>query len=265
MDSKREWFRSEFVSHEMLEAHRKMESELGFYDAIAAGNSEIIEENIKSRVFANSDGAGKLSDNPVQNLRYHFVITTAMITRYCVHAGMEQEKAYTLSDFYIQKMDKARTIPEIEEVHAQLCRDFCSRMNSLRKDQVVSKPIVLCIDYIYSHIHYRITIAELAEHLNLSESYLSKLFKKEIGIPLSNYILELKLEKAKNLLQFSDYSIVDIANYLSFSSQSHFIQAFQKRTGITPHKYRTQNFRSKWEGLAGDAKTKYNPLNQSEE
>lgn len=249
MESEREWFRSEFISHETLEAHRNIESELSFYDGIAAGNFEIVEENLRNHVFTDPVGAGRLSDDPVRNLRYHFVITTAMITRYCVHAGMEQEKAYKLSDFYIRSMDKVGSVAEIVEIHEKLCRDFCSRMNALRKKQVISKPIVLCIDYIYSHIHYRITVAELASHLGLSESYLSRLFKKEIGIPLSSYILDLKLEKAKNLLQFSDYSLVDISNYLSFSSQSHFIQAFQKRMGITPHKYRTQNFRSKWEGL----------------
>lgn len=78
-----------------------------------------------------------------------------------------------------------------------MCLDFCSRMNELKRRQILSKPIVLCLNYIYSHIHYRITIKELAEYLSLSESYLSKLFLKEMGIPLSHYITDLKIEKAK--------------------------------------------------------------------
>ncbi|MBO5292841.1 MAG: helix-turn-helix transcriptional regulator [Lachnospiraceae bacterium] len=73
--------------------------------------------------------------------------------------------------------------------------------------------------------------------------YLSKLFHKEIGIPVSEYIMLQKVEKAKNLLCYSDYSIVDIANYLTFSSQSHFIQVFQKFAGLTPRKYRDRYFR----------------------
>ena len=120
-------------------------------------------------------------------------------------------------------------------------------MNELKHRQILSKPIVLCLNYIYSHIHYRITIKELAEYLSLSESYLSKLFLKEMGIPLSHYITDLKIEKAKNLLQYSDYSIVEIANYFSFASQSHFIQVFQKKTSITPYKYRIMYFRTNWE------------------
>ena len=233
----------------MLEAHRTLENELSFYDALASGNIEIVEDNIKKKEFTNPEGMGVLSNNPLQNIRYHFVIGTAMIIRYCVHAGMEQEKAYALSDFYIQKMDKCQTIEEISKLHDVMCIDLCKKMNELRRSQILSKPIVLCIDYIYSHIHNRITVKELAEHLNFSESYLSKLFHKEMGLPISQYILNLKIEKAKNLLQYSEYSIIDISNYLSFSSQSHFIQVFQKYTGMTPHKYRTKHFRSDWDEM----------------
>lgn len=245
----RDWYRSEFVNHEMLEEHREIETELNFYDAIVKGDIEFVEKNCNSNTFTDPEGMGKLSENPLQNIRYHFVVTTAMITRYCVHNGMEQEKAYGLSDFYILKMDSCKTIQEISKLHDTMCIDMCKQMNIIRNKMILSKPIVLCIDYIYSHIHYRITISELAEYLDLSESYLSKLFSKEMGISLSQYILNLKIEKAKNLLQYSDYNIVDIANYLSFSSQSHFIQVFQKKTGLTPHKYRTQNFRQEWQGM----------------
>ena len=56
----------------------------------------------------------------------------------------------------------------------------------------------------------------------------------------------LKIEKAKNLLQYSDTDIVGIANYLAFSSQSHFISVFKKYEGITPHKFRERYFRTSW-------------------
>ena len=249
MDISKEWYRSEFINHEMLEGHRIIETEFAFYDAIANGNLEYVKKDCKRNTFTNPTEMGKLSEKPLQNLRYHFVVTAAMITRYCVHAGMEQEKAYNLSDFYIYKMDACKSIPEIARLHDIMCLDFCKQMYILRSSQVLSKPIVLCIDYIYSHIHYRITMKELADYLNLSESYLSKLFHKEMGLPISQYIIDLKIEKAKNLLQYSEYNIIDIANYLSFSSQSHFIQVFQKKTGLTPHKFRTKNFRMKWDSI----------------
>lgn len=151
-------------------------------------------------------------------------------------------------------MDKLNTIAEIVSLHNTMCFDFCNKMNIIKKSQILSKPVVLCMDYIYSHIHSRITIKQLAEHTNLSESYLSKLFCKEIGMPVSTYIALQKIEKAKNMLSYSDYSLADIANYLSFSSQSHFIQVFSKYVGVTPHKYRDKHFRNQWDALSTSKK-----------
>lgn len=246
MDLTREWYRNEFLDHEMLESHREIESELDFYMAIADGNIDFVQKNCNSNAFMNPEGMGVLSEDPLRNIRYHFVVTVAMVTRYCVHAGMEQEKAYNLSDFYILKMDKCKSIEEISRLHDKMSMDFCQQMNVIKSSQILSKPIVLCMDYIYSHLHYRITIREVAEHLGLSEGYLSRLFSKEMGVSFSKYIVSLKIDKAKNLLKFSDYSISEIAYYLAFSSESHFIQVFQKNVGMTPQKFRNKNFRNEW-------------------
>ncbi len=51
---------------------------------------------------------------------------------------------------------------------------------------------------------------------------------------MSTYIREKKINMAKNLLRFNEYSIIDIANRLFFSSQSHFIQQFREIVGMTP-------------------------------
>ncbi|MEE0259613.1 MAG: helix-turn-helix domain-containing protein, partial [Coprococcus comes] len=59
-------------------------------------------------------------------------------------------------------------------------------------------------------------------------------------------IREQKIEKATHLLRYSDQSIVDIAAYLSFSSQSHFIQIFEGYIGLTPKKYRDKYYKSMW-------------------
>ena len=80
----------------------------------------------------------------------------------------------------------------------------------------------------------------------LSESYLSRVFKQNLGVSISDYIREKKIEKATHLLKYSDKPIIDIANYLSFSSQSHFIQIFEGFMGLTPKKYRDRYYKSMW-------------------
>lgn len=249
METKDERYLSEFFQHESMQLHIPIEREFNDYIAIAEGNLDYVLSHRNDTSFADSAGKGKLSENDLQNMRYHFVVAATLITRSCVSKGLAQEKAYNLSDFYIRKMDKCSSIPQIVALHNTMCYDFCNVMNQLKKQKAISKPVLQCVNYIYSNIHSRITVKELASHVNLSESYLSKVFSKEMGVSISEYITRMKVDEAKKLLVSSDYSLGDISNYLAFSSQSHFIQVFQKYAGITPHKYRAQNFRKQTEWL----------------
>ena len=246
MSLQREWYLKELKMSEEETSHRPLEIEYSFYNAVSSGDMEYVRKNIKEGDFTNPEGMGILSHNELTNLRYHFVVTVAMITRHCVDAGMELEQAYRLSDFYILKMDSLNTKEAIANLHDSMVLDYTGKMLLLKKNSVISKSITMCIEYIYNHIHDRITIEDLAEHTDLSPSYLSRLFKKELGIAVSDYIREKKIDKAQNLLKYSDFSLVEIANYLSFSSQSHFIQTFEKLVGMTPKKYRDHYYRTSW-------------------
>lgn len=246
MNLRKEWYQQELdISEESL-THRPLEEEYSFYSAVSSGDIAFVQENCKKSAFANPDGMGILSLTPLTNIKYHFVITAAMITRHCVAAGMELEQAYRLSDFYILKMDSCNSIDAISQLHDNMVLDFTGKMLLLKKSSVISKPIIICMDYIYKHINSRITVQVLADYTNLSPSYLSRLFKKELGISISDYIREKKIEKAENLLKYSDYSLIEIATYLAFSSQSHFIQTFEKFVGLTPKKYRDHYYRTSW-------------------
>ena len=241
-----EWYTQELSESESDTHHRPMEDEYSFYAAVKAGDMDFVRKNLDQGDFTNPEGVGVLSKNPLTNMKYHFVVTTAMITRHCVEGGLELEQAYRLSDFYILKMDSCSTVKAVTELHSDMVLDFTGKMLLLQKNAIISKPIVLCTDYIYSHINERITINELADFTELSPSYLSRLFKQNLGISVSDYIREKKIEKATNLLKYSEISVIEIANYLAFSSQSHFIQTFEKYIGLTPKKYRDIHYHKTW-------------------
>ncbi len=246
MSLQQEWYLKELKMSEEQVPHRAFEIEYSFYNAVSSGDMDFVRKNLADGDFTNPAGMGILSQNSLTNLKYHFVVTVAMVTRYCVEAGMELEQAYRLSDFYILKMDGLKTKEEIASLHETMVLDFTGKMLLIKKQSVISKSVTMCIEYIYNNIHNRITIEDLAEYTQLSSSYLSRLFKKELGISISDYIREKKIDKAQNLLKYSNFSMVEIANYLSFSSQSHFIQVFEKFVGITPKKYRDNHYRDSW-------------------
>lgn len=246
MELQQEWYQYETKDNEELLEHRAQNEELAFYHAVSSGDIDTVRQNCEQQRFTDSEGVGVLSRDPVTNLKYHFVITTALVARFCIAAGMEMEQAYRLSDFYILKLDFVHTTEGISNLHDRMALDFTGKMRLLQNN-ATSKLVTECIEYIYVHIRERITVNSLSEYTGFSPSYLSHLFKQEVGISISDYIREKKIEKAQNLLKFCDYSLISIANYLSFSSQSHFTQVFQKQVGMTPKKYRDLYYCTDWD------------------
>lgn len=241
MGIKDELTRTEFKNREYLINHIPYENEIAFFQSIKNGD---MDEMHRLYYPLNIKGLGKLSENPLRNLKYHLIITVAMITRYVIEAGLEMEAAYNLSDIYINKIDLCRDEESILDIHLELCEAYVKRMQAFKKKKLYSKPVVQCIDYIYDNLHNKITLEDLAGVSDLSTSYISKLFHSEVKITIAQYIQNKRIEAAKNLLVYTDYTTTDIANYLRFSSESYFINVFRKNTGLTPKKFRKHHYRS---------------------
>lgn len=242
MDISRDF--SEFNNDDF--SHRELRKEYEFYNAVKTGDIEYVRRNCENNEFGDPSGMGVLSKNRLLDIKYHFCITTALLTRHCIEGGMEAEKAFHMSDNYISSLDSINDVKGVIALHDKMVLDFTAKMHMLKVDPSVSEPIQKALDYIYMNIREKINLNDVAEHAGVSSCYLSKLFVKETGINIKDYILETKVEKAKNLLKYSEIDSVEIANFLSFSTQSHFISTFKKYTGTTPKKYKSQNARNVW-------------------
>ena len=192
----------EFLHREYGFFRAPLAPEMDFYETIRAGNLRKVR-TLLTEPFHKKTGLGILSDDNLQNLKYHLTITTALVARFCISGGLSQSEAYSLSDYYIRLAD--------------------------------------VVNYIYEHLHTRITLETLASVTNLSSPYFSRLFKKETGYSVSEYILNKKLETAKSMLASSSYSIAEISASLAFPSQSYFTNVLKKDCGMTPKEYRAKN------------------------
>lgn len=110
------------------------------------------------------------------------------------------------------------------------------RMN--RRETGTRESILKAIDYLNDHYNQKLSNAELLEIANLSPYYFIRLFKKETGKTPHEYLLNIKIEKAKELLAYTGYSITEICFLCGFTEHSHFSKVFKKTTGITPLSYR---------------------------
>lgn len=232
----------EFENREDNRFHTPYDKEIEFYQSIKMGN---VEEAMQMLRPFNSDGMGILSEDKLRNLKYHLIISIAFITRYCIEGGMEMEEAYNRSDIYIRRLDGFTAEEEIEALHVEIVEEYAKRMRNIRKKTMYSKAIIVCLEYIYTNLHTKITLETLAERAKLSPSYLSKLFHKEVGISVSGYITQKRIEAAEKMLRYTEFSSAEIANCLCFCSESHFIATFKRYVKVTPREYREQQFHVK--------------------
>jgi len=112
----------------------------------------------------------------------------------------------------------------------------CAHLVDNRKE--VSFVISKVMQFIEEHLGEEFSRDDIASHVFLNSAYLSRLFRKETGESLSDFILEARVNKAKQLLEGTNNKISDIASTIGYDNFSYFTKMFKKSTGVTPQEYR---------------------------
>ena len=142
--------------------------------------------------------------DPMRQSKDMALTLTSVTSRAAMWGGLTPELAYTLSDYYIQGIESASSIPEIQEILHTMFQDYVSRVHDMKENSNISRQIQDICNYI------QILSAEILS----------------IG--------------AKIILRSETISIQEISEALSFGTQSYFAETFHKFTGMTPGKYRSK-------------------------
>nr|WP_155241859.1 AraC family transcriptional regulator [Clostridium pasteurianum] len=110
--------------------------------------------------------------------------------------------------------------------------------NSNNKYSIIAERIIKFIEKDYLN---NLSINSIADKFNYTPNYISYVFKQKFGQNISDYITELKISKAKELLLDTNNKIYDISKILGFSNTSYFCSVFKKQTSLTPKEYRSKN------------------------
>ena len=228
--------------------HATLSQEMAMFYLVKDGDIDGVKKSLKRR---RGHDLPELSDSPLQTAKFLFVSVITSCCRFCIEGGMPSDESYGLSDLYIRRADRCSSPEEVSALSETMLLDYTERMRLLKEGvREYSPKITACLEYIDNHLHDRITVSTLSEELEINPSWLSTLFMKETGVSVSEYIRRKKLSAAKYLLSFDDYSCTDIAEYLGFSTSSHFTSLFKKEEGITPAEYRKKNYRKHFSSLS---------------
>ena len=230
-----------FENHENNVHHNPYDQEMREFGSIE--NGDLIQ--LKKSLQEDYDGTiGTLAKDPLRNLKNLGIVLVTLASRAAIRGGLSPEISFSLSDSYIQQIEECKDLALVaplahkaEFQYAEMVHEIKEKQKGILKKQKNPR-INKCKDFIFSHLHDRITLEDLAVEADCNPNYLSQLFKECEGISISGYILQEKINRAKNLLIYSDYSYIEIATYLGFSSQSHLGTQFKKHTGYTLRQYR---------------------------
>ncbi len=131
-----------------------------------------------------------------------------------------------------------KVIPYLVELLQMISSRHLLQSSGIAKAKSHSYQIQRCLEFVRSRIWGEVTLREAAEHLGISESYLSRLFKKEMDCSFTEFINRLRIERSCALLDDPSYSILEVAVAVGFSSQSYFNRIFKKLRGVSPQQYR---------------------------
>ncbi len=153
--------------------------------------------------------------------------------------GQEMLYVHCLDMLTSSVPDRLFTDSTIDELEQSVYDYLMYVLDRIERTGLSIDDLILSVkNYIDQHYAEELSLEFLADQVHLSCSYLSKLFKKELGQNLSTYILNVRLDHAKALLRTTDRKTYEIAESVGISDPVYFSRLFKKATGCTPKDYR---------------------------
>jgi len=229
------------IMYSLSESERSqypIESESELQKYIAQGNkprSQELLNRLLGAIYFQSGGDFKV-------IKARAIELIVLLSRASIQGGAQVDEIFWLNSEYISQIETIERIDDLNVWLTEIMHRFVSYVfdfESVKHTDVIFK----AVEYIKGHLSEKISLNDVADHVFLSKSYLSRVFKQEMNCSLTSYISKLRVEMAKDLLMDNSINIVDIAYMVGFEDQSYFTKVFKRFCGCSPGKYRGQRGR----------------------
>ena len=133
-----------------------------------------------------------------------------------------------------------RNVTGFETLRSVMTQFLTDRLAYYRKkkEQMDSRPVLLAKNWIEAHTEQPCTLQEVSDHVRISPTYLSTVFKEETGVNFKDYVTEVKMARARSLLTNGDEKINAVAQMVGYQDVKYFSRLFEKIVGLKPAQYR---------------------------
>lgn len=179
--------------------------------------------------------------DPLRQAKNEMIVFAVICSRAAIFGGVSSEGSLNLSDYYVQKIETAKTVSAVYNIGAEMHQAYLERVLKVKENDGRSALIRDCMEYVDTHIFQKISLKEMAQEIGYTEHYISRKFKSELGLSLFDYINQQKIAMAQRILRETNLSIAEISDRFGYSSPSYFGSLFRKQTGMTPVEYQRNN------------------------
>lgn len=223
------------LSMRLLEERYHIEDEL--LDAITHGNYK------KAFSIAESIGAYRFvprTENALRNQKNLLLSFNTLMRRTAYVAGVHPFYIDTISSSYAALVEKCSSENDVFDITRHLIRSYCNLVKK-RSMSSYSEPIRHILVTVDASLTADLSLKRFANELFLNTSYLSTLFKKEVGMTLTDYVTKNRIARAKLLLKNTTLPIQDIAAQSGIPDIHYFTRLFRRETGLSPREWRKVN------------------------
>ncbi len=176
-------------------------------------------------------------DFDIERIRTRIIELIVVLSRASIDAGADSREVFLYNDTYMQQINDFSDIEELSIWITGVMHRFIQ--HSFDFAQIKHSDVVFkTMEYIRQNYDRKLSLDDIAQHVYLSRSYLSSLFREETGQTLFFYINQVRVEKSKLFLMDVSISLAEAAALCGFEDQSYFTKVFRKHTGLSPKQYR---------------------------
>ena len=166
------------------------------------------------------------------------LIFTALCSRAAIEGGLAVKTAKEMEMRYISETERCETVTKLKSLKNMMLDDFVHKVWESKENPMISKTTQECCDYIRTNVLRPLTVEEIAKEMGYTTYYFTKKFYKEMGIKVTDYIKQARIEYAKIALLTTKKSIQEISDSLQFGTRNYFSKVFHEIVGMTPAAYR---------------------------
>lgn len=226
--------KSDSVHLHILEEHYAAEKLL--MDAVSQGKIHKIS-HITSNIF-NLNIQPRIPDS-IRNRKNYMIILNTLLRKAAEYGNVHPLHIDRISSSYARQIEGIKSSSESMNLMNEMIRNYCLlvKNHSISNYSYLIGRTITLINY---DLKADLSLKRIAADLKVTPSYLSRLFKEEMKITLTEYVNQKRIEAAVTLLHTTDMQIQTIAYECGIQDTNYFIKLFKKNTGITPSKYRYQ-------------------------